>query len=80
MKKFTSVIAALAVSGAAVAGPVQKEELTHREMLQLAQQQASSQAALDVQAGNWVDDYGVVVVVGVIAVAALTVGIVALAD
>jgi pyridoxine 5'-phosphate synthase PdxJ len=80
MKKTIAVFTITAFMGAAVAGPVPKEQLNQREIARLAQTQSQSQHVLQVQAGHWVDDYGVVVVVGIIAAAALAIGIVALAD
>jgi hypothetical protein len=80
MKKLTSLVVATALCGASLAGPVPKERLNQKEIVQLAQTQQKSQQVLQVQAGTWTDDYGAVVVVGILAVAALTVGIIAIAD
>ncbi|MGI8603379.1 MAG: hypothetical protein ACR2OZ_10305 [Verrucomicrobiales bacterium] len=80
MKKLTTLVVISSLLGTAVAGPVPKEQLNQREIVKLAHTQHQSQHVLQIQAGHWVDDYGVVVVVGVLAIAALTVGIVALAD
>ena len=80
MKKLTSLAVATALCGVSLAGPVPKERLNEKEIAQLARTQTNSQKVLQVQAGNWADDYGVVVCVGILAVAALTVGIIAIAD
>jgi hypothetical protein len=80
MKKLTAFVSILALSSAAVAGPVAKTGLTEKEIAALSKSQQQSQKVLDVQAGAWTDDYGAVVVVGIIGAAALAVGIVALAD
>ncbi len=80
MKKLTTLLALASLSSAVVAGPVQKEQLNSREIAQLSQTQAQSAKVMDVQAGNWVDDYGTVTICCIVAVAALTVGIVALSN
>lgn len=79
MKKLTTLFSVVALSTASVAGPVSKAGLSQQEMAQLAQQQQQSQQVLQVQAGSMVDDTGVVVVAAIVGVAALAVGIVALA-
>lgn len=80
MKKLTTLFSVVALSTASVAGPVSKSGLSQQELAKLAQQQQQSQQVIHVQAGNWADDTGVVVVAAVVGVAALTVGIVALAQ
>ena len=80
MKKLTALLSIVALSSAVVAGPVARTGLTEQEIATLTKSQQKSQQVLQVQAGNWADDYGVVVVVGIISAAALTVGIVALAN
>jgi hypothetical protein len=80
MKKFIAVLTIAALSTTAVAGPVARKGLTEQEIASLSQSQQKSQKVLQVQAGHWADDYGGVVVVGIIAAGALAVGIVALAD
>jgi hypothetical protein len=80
MKKITTLLAVSAMLGQTFAGPVAKQSINEQEMLKLSQAQAQSQAALQVQAGNWKDDYGVVTLAIIVGVAALTVGIVAVTD
>jgi hypothetical protein len=79
MKKLIALLSITALS-TAVAGPVPKTGLTDQEIAKLNQSQQKSQKVLQVQAGDWADDYGGVVIVGLIAAGALAVGIVALAN
>ena len=80
MKKLTTLLSVVAFSTAAVAGPVAKTPVTQQEAARLAATQQQSQKVMQVQAGAWADDYGVCVVAGIVGVAALAVGIVALAN
>jgi hypothetical protein len=80
MKKLTTLLSVVALSSAAVAGPVAKTPVTSQEAVRLTATEKQSQQVLEVQAGAWADDYGLCVIVGVIGVAALAVGIVALAN
>ncbi len=80
MKKLTALLTVAAFSSVAVAGPAPKTELNSREVAKLSQTQQQSKQVLQVQAGSWADDYGVAVIAGVVGVAALAVGIVALAQ
>ncbi len=80
MKKLTALITALAFSSAVVAGPVEKTALTSQDAVKLAHKQEQSKKVLEVQAGAWADDYGIVIVAAILSVAALAIGIVALAD
>lgn len=80
MKKLVTLLSVVSLSSAVVAGPVAKTGLTEQEVAKLSQTQAQSQKALQVQAGSWTDDHGVVVVAAIVGVAALAVGIVALAN
>jgi len=80
MKKLTTLLSVVALSTAAVAGPVAKTPVSQQEAAQLAATQQQSQQVLQVQAGYWADDYGLCVLAGIIGVAALAVGIVALAN
>jgi hypothetical protein len=80
MKKMITLLSVVALSSAAVAGPVAKTPVTSQEAAALAATQQKSQQVVQVQAGAWTDDYGLCVLVGVISVAALAVGIVALAN
>ena len=80
MKKLTTLLSVIALSSVAVAGPVAKTPVTSREAAQLTATQQRSQQVLQVQAGSWSDDYGLCVLAGIIGVAALAVGIVALAN
>lgn len=80
MKKLTSLLCVVSLSSAAVAGPVQKEQIKSQEAVKLVQAQAQSQKALQVQAGSFSDDYGVATIAAIFGVAALAVGIVALAN
>jgi hypothetical protein len=80
MKKLTTLLSVVALSTAAVAGPVSKSAVTAQEAAEFAATQQQSQQVLQVQAGYWADDYGVCVIAGIVGVAALAVGIVALAN
>jgi hypothetical protein len=80
MKKLTTLFAVVALSSAAVAGPVQKQEMSAQEGVQLAQQQQQSTQTLNVQAGSISDDYGLAIIGALFGVAALTIGLVALND
>jgi len=80
MKKLTTLFSVVALSSVAVAGPVAKTPVTSQEAARLTATEQKSQQVLEVQAGAWADDYGLCVIVGVIGVAALAVGIVALAN
>lgn len=80
MKKLTTLLSVLALSTAAVAGPVAKTPVTQQEAARLAVTQQQSQQVLHVQAGEWADDYGVCTIAAIVGVAALAVGIVALAN
>jgi len=80
MKKLTTLLSVVALSTAAVAGPVSKSAVTTQEAAEFAATQQQSQQVLQVQAGYWADDYGVCVIAGIVGVAALAVGIVALAN
>ncbi|MDD1651390.1 MAG: hypothetical protein LUO80_13525 [Methylococcaceae bacterium] len=80
MKKLITLLSVVAFSSVAVAGPVAKTPVTQQEAARLAATQQQSQQVLQVQAGYWADDYGVCLLAGIIGVAALTVGIVALAN
>jgi len=80
MKKLTTLLSVVAFSSVAVAGPVAKSPVTSQEAIQLTATQHQSQQVLQVQAGAWADDYGLCVIAGIVGVAALAVGIVAIAD
>jgi hypothetical protein len=80
MKKLTTLLSVVAFSSVAVAGPVAKSPVTSQEAIQLTATQQQSQQVLHVQAGAWADDYGLCVIAGIVGVAALAVGIVAIAD
>ncbi len=80
MKKLTTFLSVLALSSVAVAGPVARTPVTEQEAARLTEAQQQSQQVLQVQAGTWTDDYGFCVLAGIVGVAALAVGIVALAN
>lgn len=80
MKKLITLLSVTALSSVTLAGPVARTPVTPQEVARLTATQQQSQQVLQVQAGYWADDYGVCVLAGIIGVAALTVGIVALAN
>ncbi|MFN0126528.1 MAG: hypothetical protein ACKV19_07585 [Verrucomicrobiales bacterium] len=80
MKKLTTLLSVIALSSTAIAGPVARTPVTEQEAARFSAAQQQSQQVLQVQAGTWADDYGLCVLAGIVGVAALAVGIVALAN